>query len=59
MTAKLNQYVAPSVVSFSESEVLDLLGPSCVYPDSIPTSDPSAGGGGNSGGGKDPKKQRR
>jgi hypothetical protein len=60
MTGKVSGYVTPKIVSFSESELLDVLGPSCVYPEAIPTSDPSTtGGGGTSGSTADPKTRRR
>ena len=54
-------YAAPFITSFSEAEVMDLLGPARTYPapDALPTTDPSTGSGATSGPGSDPKKARR
>jgi len=55
-----DRYSAPSVASFSEAEVMDLLGPARTYAvDSAPLSDPSSPAGGSTNGGRDPKKSRK
>jgi hypothetical protein len=60
MARKARSYVTPVVTSFSESEVMDLLGVATTYPgtpDSISSPDPSSGGSGSKPG--DPKKAHK
>ena len=63
MASKVRNYFTPVVTSFSESEIMDLLGPARTdgsggTPDLITTSDPSSGGGSGKGP-ADPKKARK
>jgi len=59
MASKVRIYVTPNVTSFSESEVMDLLGVATTYgtPDSITNTDPSSGGHSSTAG--DPKKAHK